>query len=123
MFRSSVHLLSRRTLLGIALAAALPVAAFAQAGNAASSSAGAGSPHASTAAPKKSHATSMRPKPGGSPQVKSVQAALNRKEHAHLAVDGVMGAKTRAALEKFQKAHGIKPTGRLNEATEKALGM
>lgn len=59
----------------------------------------------------------------GSPWVKSIQAALNRKEHAHLAVDGKMGRETEIALKKFQKTHGLKPTGHPNKATDHALGM
>lgn len=128
MLRTSIHLFSKRTLLGLALAATLPVAAFAQAGGTASSSAGAANQHAmmgsaSKGASKGAHPASMKAKPTGSPRIKSIQAALNRKEHAHLAVDGMMGAQTRAALTRFQKAHGIKPTGRPTKATEKALGM
>ncbi len=136
MFRSSVHLFSKRALLGIALAAAMPVAAFAQGGNSASSSAGAGNQHpmmgqsshsmmgkSSMGAPKHTNSTSASAKPGGSPWVKSIQAALNRKEHAHLAVDGKLGVETRTALAKFQQAHGIKPSGRPTKATQKALGM
>ncbi|WP_297391853.1 peptidoglycan-binding domain-containing protein [Acidiferrobacter sp.] len=60
---------------------------------------------------------------GGHPWVKSLQAALNRREHAHLTVDGIMGPKTRASLKLFQKAHGLKPTGHLDKATEQDLGI
>lgn len=126
MSRSSVHVFSKRTLLGVAFAAALPAAALAQAGNPAS--AGAGSRHSmmghsSMGTPTNANSSSMGAKPGGSPQIKSIQAALNRKEHAHLAVDGKLGVQTRTALEKFQKAHGIKPSGQPTKATQKALGM
>jgi peptidoglycan hydrolase-like protein with peptidoglycan-binding domain len=34
-----------------------------------------------------------------------------------------MGVETRTALEKFQKAHGLKPTGKPTKATQHALGM
>ncbi|MHB1513286.1 MAG: peptidoglycan-binding domain-containing protein [Acidiferrobacter sp.] len=128
MSRSSGPLFSKRTLLGIALASALPIVAFAQTSNTPSSSAQTGSSHSmmgngSMGTPNNTSATPMKGKPAGSARVKSIQAALNRKEHAHLAVDGLMGKQTRTALEKFQKAHGIKPSGRPTKATQKALGM
>ncbi len=138
MARLRIRLLTKRTLLGVVLAGALPAAAFAQAGGAQSSSqtgAASGHPmmghpgmmgHHGMGAPKTTGASPMTGstgKAGGSPWVKSIQAALNRKEHAHLAVDGKMGPETRTALEKFQKAHGIKPTGRPNKATQKDLGL
>jgi peptidoglycan hydrolase-like protein with peptidoglycan-binding domain len=128
MSRSSGSLFSKRTLLGIALASALPIVAFAQTSNAPSSSAQTGSAHSmmgngSMGTPNNTSSTPMKGKPAGNARVKSIQAALNRKEHAHLAVDGLMGKQTRTALEKFQKAHGIKPSGRPTKATQKALGM
>ncbi len=128
MSRLSMPLFSKRTLLAIALASAFPVAAFAQASNSPSSSAQTGGSHsmtgnASMGTAKHTSSTSMKAQPTGNPRVKSIQAALNRKEHAHLAVDGLMGRQTRTALEKFQKTHGIKPSGRPTKATEKALGM
>jgi peptidoglycan hydrolase-like protein with peptidoglycan-binding domain len=45
------------------------------------------------------------------------------KHGANLTADGVMGPKTRAALKAFQKAHGLKANGWLDEATEKELGL
>ncbi|WP_297360747.1 peptidoglycan-binding domain-containing protein [Acidiferrobacter sp.] len=127
-FRGFTH----RTLLGVVLAAALPAAAFGQVGGTPSSSqTGAASGHSmmgqpGTGAPRTTGAGAMTGsahKPGSSPRIKSLQSALNRKEHAHLAVDGKMGPETRAALEKFQKAHGLKPTGHPDKATEKDLGL
>jgi peptidoglycan hydrolase-like protein with peptidoglycan-binding domain len=55
-------------------------------------------------------------------KLKAAQEALNT-HGAKLTADGVMGPKTRAALEAFQKAHGLKVSGRLDQATEKALGL
>jgi peptidoglycan hydrolase-like protein with peptidoglycan-binding domain len=52
----------------------------------------------------------------------SVQAALN-SNGAHLKVDGRMGPKTRVALRSFQHKHHLKPTGRADSATLKALGL
>ena len=53
-------------------------------------------------------------------RVERLQTALNANG-ATLTVDGKMGPKTRAALEAFQKAHGLKVTGRPDKATIAAL--
>ena len=52
----------------------------------------------------------------------SVQTALNANG-AHLKVDGRMGPKTHAALRAYQHRHHLKPTGRTDSATLKALGL
>jgi hypothetical protein len=52
--------------------------------------------------------------------VEHAQEALN-KTGADLKVDGVVGHATRAALENFQKSHGLKVTGRLDKETSAAL--
>src|SRR4051794_13088936 len=54
--------------------------------------------------------------PAGGGSVTSAQRALG------VDADGVMGPKTRAAIRRFQRAHGLPVTGRLDGATEKALG-
>ena len=111
--------LSKRTVLAMVFASALPIAAFAETGGAMSSGATAPMGSSSSGQPMAAHAG----KSGGSPWVKSIQTALNRKEHAHLAVDGKMGHATEIALKKFQKTHGLKPTGHPDKATDHALGM
>lgn len=121
---SKIHqgLLSKPAVFAMALACAAPIAAFAQ-------MAGTGSSGTGSTMGDNSHSASGKPMMGhtgkttGSPWVKSIQAALNRKEHAHLAVDGKMGRETEIALKKFQKTHGLKPTGHPNKATDHALGM
>ena len=57
-----------------------------------------------------------------SEEVKMVQEALN-KQGAKLKVDGVAGKQTRAALSKFQKANGLKATGKADAATLAKLGI
>src|SRR5215469_5899853 len=59
---------------------------------------------------------------GGRPRWRAAQEALN-KQGATLTVDGKSGPETRAAIEAFQKAHGLKATGRLNRETRAALGI
>jgi peptidoglycan hydrolase-like protein with peptidoglycan-binding domain len=54
-------------------------------------------------------------------RIAKLQMALNANG-AQLDVDGKMGAKTRDALKTFQSAHNLKPTGRTDPATMKALG-
>jgi hypothetical protein len=49
------------------------------------------------------------------------QAQLSNLGYAPGAVDGDLGPKTRAALQAFQQAHGLEPTGALDDATLSAL--
>ena len=89
--------------------AALPVAGFA-----------AEAAKAAPAKEMKATAKKVHHKMHVSEAVKKAQEALN-KEGAKLAVDGVMGHKTRLAIKAFQKAHKLKATGYLDKATRKAL--
>lgn len=57
-----------------------------------------------------------------SPRVKAVQAKLVAAGYK-IKDDGVLGAKTRAALKEFQKKAGLKATGRINKATLAKLGL
>lgn len=61
----------------------------------------------------KTHSMSRR-------QVEEIQTALN-KGGAKLAVDGVYGPKTRAAVEDFQKQNHLKVTGRADQETLQKL--
>jgi peptidoglycan hydrolase-like protein with peptidoglycan-binding domain len=49
--------------------------------------------------------------------VELAQKALKSAGHDPGPIDGIMGAKTSAALRAFQKAHKLGETGRLDEAT------
>jgi peptidoglycan hydrolase-like protein with peptidoglycan-binding domain len=51
-----------------------------------------------------------------SPRVSMVQQKLNAGG-ANLTVDGMMGPRTHAAIADYQRAHGLRPTGRLNNRT------
>jgi len=53
-------------------------------------------------------------------EIIAAQQELNR-QCAALNVDGVLGQKTRATLRSYQRSHGLKPSGWLDAATEKAL--
>jgi murein L,D-transpeptidase YcbB/YkuD len=55
-------------------------------------------------------------------QVRGVQTALKAKGYG-LTVDGILGKQTRAALRKFQKANGLKATGRIDKATLRSLNI
>jgi peptidoglycan hydrolase-like protein with peptidoglycan-binding domain len=55
-------------------------------------------------------------------QVAKVQMAL-KSNGAQLTVDGKWGPASSAALKSFQSAHSLKPTGKMDGATAKALGM
>jgi peptidoglycan hydrolase-like protein with peptidoglycan-binding domain len=54
--------------------------------------------------------------------VERAQRALKAAGHDPGPVDGVMGARTRAALSAYQKVNGLGETGRLDEATQTKLG-
>lgn len=55
-------------------------------------------------------------------RVAQIQSALNANG-AQLQVDGRMGSKTVAALKAYQQQHNLKPTGKADAATLKALGV
>jgi peptidoglycan hydrolase-like protein with peptidoglycan-binding domain len=50
-------------------------------------------------------------------QVERVQKALKTAGHDPGAIDGVMGARTSAALKAYQEKHGLSASGQLDEAT------
>jgi His-Xaa-Ser repeat protein HxsA len=52
-----------------------------------------------------------------------VQMALSMKGYHPGSFDGVLGPQTRAALQTFQRDHGIPATGRMDTATLDALGI
>lgn len=55
--------------------------------------------------------------------VVTAQQALKDKGHDPGAIDGRMGPRTRGALADYQKAEGLKVTGRLDGDTRARLGM
>ena len=56
-------------------------------------------------------------------RVVAAQQALKDKGHDPGTIDGQMGPRTRAALADYQKAEGLKQTGRLDDETRAKLGM
>jgi peptidoglycan hydrolase-like protein with peptidoglycan-binding domain len=69
-----------------------------------------------------STAPSLAAKSTQSSSVKAVQSALN-KEGYNVAVDGKMGKQTQTALKQYQKANGLKVTGKIDSATKAKLGI
>ena len=57
------------------------------------------------------------------PRVKKVQELLRQKNYNPGPADGVMGKKTRIALERYQRDHHIFVTGRIDDATLMSLGL
>jgi peptidoglycan hydrolase-like protein with peptidoglycan-binding domain len=55
--------------------------------------------------------------------VMAAQQALKDKGRDPGMIDGKMGRRTRAALTDYQKAEGLKVTGRLDDDTRAKLGM
>lgn len=58
-----------------------------------------------------------------SARVRMAQQALQEKGYNPGPIDGVMGAKTRAALKEFQRKEGLEANGRLDMTTMSRLGM
>ena len=59
---------------------------------------------------------------GDRAQVEQMQRALKQQGHDPGPIDGVMGAQTRDALRAYQKKHGLKVTGQLDDETVAKLG-
>jgi peptidoglycan hydrolase-like protein with peptidoglycan-binding domain len=55
--------------------------------------------------------------------IRSVQDQLRRTGAYSGRVDGIWGADSQAALENFQRNHGLQPTGELNQPTVASLGL
>ncbi|MFH1458061.1 MAG: peptidoglycan-binding protein [Candidatus Omnitrophota bacterium] len=58
---------------------------------------------------------------GFNPRVKEIQHVLKESGFYAGALDGIMGEKTRQAIKAFQKAKGLKPTGKINQETHLTL--
>ena len=56
------------------------------------------------------------------PDIQRAQQALKQAGHDPGPIDGVMGARTRAALEAYQKQQGLEASGQLDPATAAKLG-
>lgn len=55
--------------------------------------------------------------------VRQVQQALNRAGYSTLTPDGNWSTATSQALQRFQRAHALEPTGQLDPRTLSALGI
>lgn len=60
---------------------------------------------------------------GQSEIVREAQTKLSEKGFDPGPADGLMGPRTREAIRSFQRANDLQETGRLDEATQQALGM
>jgi peptidoglycan hydrolase-like protein with peptidoglycan-binding domain len=58
---------------------------------------------------------------GYNPRVKEIQEILKDSGFNPGSIDGLMGARTRKVIREFQKAKGLKPTGRIDSITLLAL--
>jgi peptidoglycan hydrolase-like protein with peptidoglycan-binding domain len=57
------------------------------------------------------------------PVTRSVQARLKQLGFYQGPTDGVYGANTQAAIERFQQSRGLQPSGQLNPGTATAMGL
>jgi peptidoglycan hydrolase-like protein with peptidoglycan-binding domain len=55
--------------------------------------------------------------------VQAIQSHLRSMGFYNGAVDGVWGAATQTAIERFQQGRGLQPNGQLNPATVSAMGL
>jgi peptidoglycan hydrolase-like protein with peptidoglycan-binding domain len=113
-FVTAAALAMAAALPGLALAAS-PTAGMAQSAPAAKSAA------AQSAKPLMHHARAttgdLQHWTAWNSRVRDVQEALNKQDNDKLVVDGVLGSKTRAAIEAFQTKNGLKATGIPDQAT------
>jgi peptidoglycan hydrolase-like protein with peptidoglycan-binding domain len=58
---------------------------------------------------------------GYNPRVEEIQTILKETGLDPGPADGVMGAQTRVAIKEFQKAKGLKPSGKVDPVTQLAL--
>jgi hypothetical protein len=65
----------------------------------------------------------IAPRPTVDPVVRRAQEALRAARFDPGPIDGVMGARTRAAIRAFQTARRLAPSGELDNATRAALGI
>jgi peptidoglycan hydrolase-like protein with peptidoglycan-binding domain len=56
-------------------------------------------------------------------EITKLQEVLKAKGEDPGSIDGFMGKKTRRALKAFQKANGLKASGRLDDQTAEKLGV
>jgi peptidoglycan hydrolase-like protein with peptidoglycan-binding domain len=109
-------ILAGASALGLALGGA--GLAYAQgAGSTTGGTAGAGH---TTASPQASSATAAASL--SEEQIKQAQQKLKAEELYQGEIDGIAGPQTHDAIEAFQKKHGLKQTGSLDQETMNALG-
>lgn len=66
---------------------------------------------------------SIPPKQLGRRGVRQMQQALNKSGHRVGRTDGIMGPRTREALQSFQKSKGMQANGKINRQTLADLGV
>jgi len=78
---------------------------------------GGGATASGTAAPEAEPGSLSRP------AVRNLQSRLRVLGFYRGTVDGIWGAGTQAAIERFQQGRGLQPTGQINPATAQAMGL
>jgi carboxyl-terminal processing protease len=61
--------------------------------------------------------------PNARDEIRKLQEALKGKGEDPGSTDGTMAKRTRAAMKAFQKANGVKASGKLDEPTAEKLGV
>lgn len=100
--------------------AATPPSGPASSGNGTSPPQAAATDNGTKAVPAQQSPEAMKVHAMSRRRVEGIQTALN-KDGAQLAIDGIYGPKTRAAIEDFQKKNDLKVTGRADQETLRKL--
>jgi len=74
-------------------------------------------------APAPAASTVAAPEPLSPAVVRNVQHRLRALGFYRGGMDGLWGAATQTAIERFQQGRGLQPTGQLNPVTVQALGL
>src|SRR5262249_21501795 len=75
-----------------------------------------------TGTPAAAAASTARPAPKVQANVAGIQKALQKLGYDPGKIDGIAGPRTAAAIKRFQKANGLAANGKVDPATQAALG-
>ncbi|MEI6160243.1 MAG: peptidoglycan-binding domain-containing protein [Roseococcus sp.] len=73
--------------------------------------------------PAEATSVPLAPEPLSQAAIRNVQQRLRALGYYRGGVDGLWGAGTQAAIERFQQGRGLQPTGQVNPVTVQALGL
>ena len=113
------------TLMALGALIALSACAGGSQGNtqAAVTPAAAAPPPAPAPAPAPAPPVPTRPHAVSPGQIRAVQSVLRHAGEHHLAIDGRQGRATTRAVQRWQRDHGLRPTGIIDPATLQSMNI